>query len=82
LGAAASWALADLDRVSSTRPLGLMHASGHILNLNTRPELAGLLHPGIGHPGIPLGPDGLTGGLAKSGYRSLNVHPYPAISRR
>lgn len=40
-----------------------MHASGHILNVNTRLlKLAGLLCPGIEHPGIPLGPDGLPRG--------------------
>ena len=26
---------ADLDRVSSTRPVGVLHASGHIMNVNT-----------------------------------------------
>ncbi len=26
----------DLDRVSSTRPVGILHASGHILNVNTK----------------------------------------------
>ena len=33
-----------------------MHASGHILNVNSRAlELAGMLRPGINHPGVPLG---------------------------
>ena len=27
---------ADLDRVSTTRPIGILHASGHILNVNTK----------------------------------------------
>jgi predicted amidohydrolase YtcJ len=50
----------DLDRVGATRPVGVMHASGHILNVNTAAlEQAGLLRAGIEHPGIPLGPDGL-----------------------
>ncbi len=58
---------ADLDRVSETRPVGVMHASGHILNVNTRGlELAGLLKPGQNHPGIPVGDDGLPTGELKS----------------
>ncbi len=53
----------DLDAVSSTRPVGVLHASAHILNVNTRAlELAGYLRPGIQHPGVPLGPDGLPTG--------------------
>ena len=33
---------ADLDRVSSARPIGIMHASGHIMNVNSKAlELAG-----------------------------------------
>lgn len=58
---------ADLDRVSSTRPVGILHASGHILNVNTRGlELAGLYHEGNNHPGIPLAADGLPTGELKS----------------
>ncbi|WP_238365043.1 amidohydrolase [Mesobacterium pallidum] len=58
---------ADLDRVSATRPVGIMHASGHILNVNSRGlELAGMLREGHNHPGIPLGPDGLPTGELKS----------------
>lgn len=57
---------ADLDSVSSTRPIGIMHASGHILNVNSKAlELAGLLKPGISHPGVPLGDDGLPTGELK-----------------
>ena len=57
---------ADLDRVSTTRPVGVMHASGHILNVNTVAlEAAGWLRPGVDHPGIPLGPDGLPTGELK-----------------
>ena len=56
----------DLDRVSTTRPVGVLHASGHILNVNTKAlELAGLLKPGVDHPGIPLGDDGLPTGELK-----------------
>ncbi|BBK29704.1 hypothetical protein EDC65_5349 [Stella humosa] len=57
---------AELDRVSTTRPIGIMHASGHILSVNTRAlELAGLLRPGVNHPGVPLGTDGLPTGELK-----------------
>ena len=53
----------DLDKVSTTRPIGVLHASGHILNVNSKAlELAGLLKPGVNHPGIPLGDDGLPTG--------------------
>lgn len=48
-----------LDQVSQTRPIGVLHASGHILNVNSKGlELAGLLKKGINHPGIPIGNDG------------------------
>ncbi|MEO9779796.1 MAG: amidohydrolase [Sedimentitalea sp.] len=58
---------ADLDRVSDTRPVGVMHASGHILNVNTKGlELAGLMKQGNTHPGIPLGDDGFPTGELKS----------------
>jgi len=57
---------ADLDRVSATRPVALLHASGHILNVNTVAlQRAGLLRPGIEHPAIPLGADGLPTGELK-----------------
>lgn len=53
----------DLDIVSTDRPIGVLHASAHILNVNTKAlELAGLLKSGIDHPGIPLGADGLPTG--------------------
>ncbi|MDG1935895.1 MAG: amidohydrolase [Paracoccaceae bacterium] len=53
----------DLDQVSATRPVGVLHASGHILNVNSKAlELADLLRPGINHPGIPLDKDGLPTG--------------------
>lgn len=57
---------ADFDRVSQSRAVGVMHASGHIINVNSRAlELAGLLKPGINHDGIPLGADGLPTGELK-----------------
>ncbi|MFN0187016.1 MAG: amidohydrolase [Aquabacterium sp.] len=56
----------DLDRVSTDRPVGVMHASGHILNVNTRGlELAGFARTGIDHPAFPLGADGLPTGELK-----------------
>ena len=57
---------ADLDRVSKDRPVGVLHASCHITNVNSKAlEMAGLLRPGINHPGVPLGPDGLPTGELK-----------------
>lgn len=59
-------ARADLDRVSTARPIGVLHASGHIMNVNTRAlELAGMLRTGINHEGVPLGDDGLPTGELK-----------------
>lgn len=56
----------DLDRVSKTRPIAVMHASGHIMNVNTRTlELADFLRTGIEHDGVPLGDDGLPTGEMK-----------------
>ena len=56
----------DLDKVSTTRPVGVLHASGHILNVNSKAlELAGLLKTGINNPGVPLGKDGLPTGELK-----------------
>ena len=56
----------DLDRVSTTRPVGVMHASGHILNANSKAlEMAGFLRKGIDHPGVPLGDDGVPTGELK-----------------
>lgn len=56
----------DLDKVSATRPIGVLHASGHIMNVNSKAlELAGMLKPGVNHPGVPLGTDGLPTGELK-----------------
>ncbi|MEZ5649483.1 MAG: amidohydrolase [Burkholderiaceae bacterium] len=57
---------ADLDRVSETRIVAVMHASGHIINTNS----AGLkkvdwLREGIRHDGLPLGEDGIPTGELK-----------------
>ncbi|MEX0280831.1 MAG: amidohydrolase [Arenibacterium sp.] len=67
----------DLDRVSANRPIGVLHASGHILNVNSKAlELAGLLRSGVNHPGIELGEDGLPLGILKSPevYTPVAVH--------
>lgn len=57
---------ADLDSVSTTRPVGVMHASGHIMNVNSKAlEMAGLLKHGVNHVGVPLGDDGLPTGELK-----------------
>lgn len=56
----------DLDQVSTDRPVGVLHASGHIANVNTFAlEKAGLMRTGIDHPGVPLGEDGLPTGELK-----------------
>lgn len=56
----------DLDRISKDRPIGVLHASCHITNVNSKAlEMAGLLRPGINHPGVPLGADGLPTGELK-----------------
>ncbi|MEW7009796.1 amidohydrolase [Lentilitoribacter sp. EG35] len=57
----------QLDAISSTRPIGILHASGHSMNVNTKAlELAGLLREGLEHGGIPLGDDGLPTGELRS----------------
>jgi predicted amidohydrolase YtcJ len=54
---------ADLDAVSRLRPIGVLHASSHALNVNSLAlEHAGLLRTGVSHPGIPLDTDGLPAG--------------------
>jgi predicted amidohydrolase YtcJ len=56
----------DLDKISTIRPIGILHASVHIMNVNTKAlELAGLLRTGIEHDGIPLGEDTLPTGELK-----------------
>jgi len=56
----------DLDRVSTSRPVGILHASGHTMNVNTKAlELAGLFRTGIEHDGVPLDADGLPTGELK-----------------
>lgn len=55
-----------LDMVSDTRPVGVLHASGHIMTVNTVAlDKAKLLRKGIEHDGIPLGEDGFPTGELK-----------------
>ena len=56
----------QLDSISTTRPIGVLHASGHIMNVNSKAlELGDMLREGIEHPGVPLGDDGLPTGELK-----------------
>lgn len=67
----------DLDRVSTGRAVGVLNASGHILNVNTKAlELAGMMRTDVNHPGIPLGADGLPTGEMKGpdAMAPLGVH--------
>ncbi len=72
----------DLDRVSTTRPVAVSHASLHILNVNSATlKLAGFLRPGIDHPGIPLGADGLPTGEMKGPEAMMPVAPHVGMDR-
>lgn len=56
----------DLDKISKHRAIGILHASGHIMNVNSKAlEIAGLLKTGIEHDGLPLGDDGIPTGELK-----------------
>ncbi|MDP5334727.1 MAG: amidohydrolase family protein, partial [Paracoccaceae bacterium] len=57
---------ADLDRVSKTRLIAMMPASGHIIITNSAGLKTGdWLRTGVEHPGIPLGDDGIPTGELK-----------------
>ena len=72
----------DLDRVSRTRPVGVLHASGHILNVNSVAlERAGTLRTGIDHPAFPLGADGLPTGELKGPEAMLPVLDHVGLNR-
>jgi predicted amidohydrolase YtcJ len=72
----------DLDRVSTERPIGIMHASGHIMNVNTKAlELAGMLRAGVNHPGVPLGTDGLPTGEMKGPDAMTPLGPHVGLDR-
>ncbi len=73
---------AHLDRVSKDRPIGIMHASGHIMNVNSKAlELAGMLRAGVNHPGVPLGADGLPTGEMKGPDVMMPVAPHVGLDR-
>lgn len=72
----------DLDRVSTDRPVGVLNASCHILNVNTVAlERAGLLRPGINHPGIPLAADGLPAGELRGHDAMGPANPHVGFDR-
>jgi hypothetical protein len=72
----------DLDRVSSTRAVGVLHASGHIINANSKAlELAGFLRTGIDHPGFPSGADGLPTGELKGPDAMMPVLAHVGLDR-
>src|SRR4051794_20807127 len=73
---------ADLDRVSTTRAIGIMHASGHIMNVNSKAlELAGMLRTGINHPGIPLDEEGFPAGEMKGPEVMTPIGPHVGLDR-
>ncbi|MEM7258242.1 MAG: amidohydrolase, partial [Pseudomonadota bacterium] len=73
---------ADLDQVSTTRPVGVLNASGHIMNVNSKAlELADMLRTGIEHPGVPLGDDGLPTGELKGPEVMTPVGVYVGLNR-
>jgi len=56
----------DLDQVSRERVVAILHASGHILSVNSAALAAvSWLRRGVDHPGIALGPDELPLGELK-----------------
>jgi predicted amidohydrolase YtcJ len=56
----------DLDAISTTRPVAIVHASGHIANANTAGLASiGWMRTGHEHPGIMLGEQGLPTGELK-----------------
>ena len=68
---------ADLDQVSSEHPVAVLHASGHILNVNSCAlQRAGFLRSGIEHPGFPLGADGMPTGELKGPDAMMPVLPH------
>lgn len=72
----------DLDRVSLNRAVGVLHASGHILNANSRAlEVSGYLRTGIEHPGFPLGQDGMPTGELKGPEAMMPVAGHVGLDR-
>ncbi|MCX7159550.1 MAG: amidohydrolase family protein, partial [Proteobacteria bacterium] len=74
--------LADPKAPIAGRAIGVLHASGHIMNVNSKAlELAGLLRAGVDHPGIPLGEDGLPTGEMKGPEAMMPVGPHVGFDR-
>lgn len=72
----------DLDQVSSTRPVALLHASGHILNCNTLVlQRADFLRADVNHPGFPLGADGLPTGELRGPEAMMPVFAHVGLGR-
>ena len=72
----------DLDAVSVERPIGVLHASTHIMNVNSRAlEIAGLMKAGSTHPGIILGADGLPNGELRGPDLISIVGPHVGFDR-
>jgi predicted amidohydrolase YtcJ len=73
----------QLDRVSTSRPIAIMHASFHVINANsTALVCADLLRAGIDHPGISLGPDGLPTGELRGPDAMAPVNERVGFDRR
>lgn len=73
---------ADLDKVSTERPIAVMHASGHILSVNSKAlELAGFLRTGINHQGVPLDAEGLPTGELKGPEAMMPVGRHAGFDR-
>ncbi len=72
----------DLDEVDRVRPIGLMHASGHILSVNTAAlQAAGLMRQDVDHPGIALGDDGMPLGELKGPEAMTTVGRFVGFDR-
>src|SRR5205085_3222202 len=58
------------------------HASGHIMNVNSKAlEMAGMLCTGVNHPGVPLGADGLPTGEVKGPDAMTPLGPHVGLDR-
>lgn len=72
----------ELDAVSPDRPVGVLHASGHVLYANSAAmRQAGMLRAGVDHPGIPLGDDGLPTGEFRGPETMMSLTPIFGLDR-
>jgi len=72
----------DTELIIGAGPIGIMHASGHIMNVNSKAlELAGLLRIGVDHPGIPLDEQGLPAGEIKGPEAMTPLGPHVGLDR-